>query len=379
MKVTNRSLKVFIALVVSIAPVFLFSDAAWADGPIKINETGKCYSPALDPGGGVGETPCDPDEGSNLHVGQGDVRRDGANCKVYDPAFPVTYYVPCSIIPASTGGTGAPIEQPKPDGIALQHLSNGLAWYALSASVVGILVSASLWALGSKGQNPGQELTGKRGLVVCCTAAFFVGIAPTLVNYLNQAAEHMDNKDPVAPQAAATVDPLTGSIKPMASTKTIPPANPGTGGTGGSSGGTGGAAPWGGHENGKIPSSALCALNAAPGLQLECGAAAAYNDMDAAFAARFGHPIGITDGYRSYEEQVQCRAEKGNLCADPGTSNHGWGKAVDIGGYGVNTGAGEAYDWLKANAGNYGWVHPAWAEPGGSKPEPWHWEYGSIS
>ncbi|TAL13012.1 MAG: peptidase M15, partial [Frankiales bacterium] len=33
------------------------------------------------------------------------------------------------------------------------------------------------------------------------------------------------------------------------------------------------------------------------------------------------------------------------------------------------------YRWLKANAPRFGWVHPAWAEPGGSLPEPWHWEF----
>ena len=55
----------------------------------------------------------------------------------------------------------------------------------------------------------------------------------------------------------------------------------------------------------------------------------------------FGQNIGITDGYRSYDEQVACRLEKGSLCANPGTSNHGWGKAVDIGACcGVNTGTG---------------------------------------
>ena len=56
---------------------------------------------------------------------------------------------------------------------------------------------------------------------------------------------------------------------------------------------------------------------------------------------QFGQNIGITDGYRSYDEQVQCRLEKGSLCANPGTSNHGWGKAVDIGGCcGINSGTG---------------------------------------
>jgi hypothetical protein len=32
---------------------------------------------------------------------------------------------------------------------------------------------------------------------------------------------------------------------------------------------------------------------------------------------------------------------------------------------------------MKANAGTFGWVHPDWAEPSGSKPEPWHWEFGT--
>ena len=68
------------------------------------------------------------------------------------------------------------------------------------------------------------------------------------------------------------------------------------------------------------------------------------------------------------------------MCADPGTSNHGWAKAVDIGGCcGVDSGTGPAFDWLTANAPGFGWVHPAWALPVGSKPEPWRWEFGSIS
>ena len=30
---------------------------------------------------------------------------------------------------------------------------------------------------------------------------------------------------------------------------------------------------------------------------------------------------------------------------------------------------------LPTGAQLYGWLHPAWAEPSGSMPEPWHWEY----
>ena len=141
-----------------------------------------------------------------------------------------------------------------------------------------------------------------------------------------------------------------------------------------------GSAAWGGFENGRIPASALCPVPSASGLLLECHAAAAFDQLNTAFKAVFGQDIGITDGYRSYDEQVACRAEKGSLCAVPGTSNHGWAKAVDIGACcGVNTGSGAAFDWLTANAGAFGWVHPAWAQPDGSKPEPWHWEYGAIS
>jgi len=142
----------------------------------------------------------------------------------------------------------------------------------------------------------------------------------------------------------------------------------------------GGSAAWGGYENGRIPASALCPVPSAASLLLECGAAAAFDQLNTAFKAVFGQDIGITDAYRSYDEQVACRAEKGSLCADPGTSNHGWAKAVDIGACcGVNTGSGAAFDWLTANAARFGWVHPPWAQPGGSKPEPWHWEYGEIS
>ena len=166
----------------------------------------------------------------------------------------------------------------------------------------------------------------------------------------------------VAP--AAATDPGCGSsgVAPVAATN------------------SGGSAAWGGYENGRIPASALCPVPTAPSLLLECHAAAAFDQLNTAFRAVFGQDIGITDGYRSYEEQVACRAEKGSLCADPGTSNHGWAKAVDIGACcGVNTGSGAAFDWLTANAARFGWVHPAWAQPDGAKPEPWHWEFGAIS
>jgi LAS superfamily LD-carboxypeptidase LdcB len=38
----------------------------------------------------------------------------------------------------------------------------------------------------------------------------------------------------------------------------------------------------------------------------------------------------------------------------------------------------EAHRWMQLNAGQFGWVHPAWAQQGGSKPEAWHWEYVGV-
>jgi LAS superfamily LD-carboxypeptidase LdcB len=83
----------------------------------------------------------------------------------------------------------------------------------------------------------------------------------------------------------------------------------------------------------------------------------------------------VTDSYRSYSEQVAVYHRKPGLAAVPGTSEHGWGKAVDFCGGIESTGTPE-HAWMQANAGRFGWYHPDWAEPSGSRPEAWHWEFG---
>ena len=107
---------------------------------------------------------------------------------------------------------------------------------------------------------------------------------------------------------------------------------------------------------------------------LRADAAAAFNDMSRAYAEQHGFPLCVTDSYRNHAEQVAVRAAKPTLAAVPGTSNHGWGVALDL------CGGAERYDtplhrWLVDNAAAYGWFLPAWAQAGGSKPEPWHWEF----
>lgn len=134
-----------------------------------------------------------------------------------------------------------------------------------------------------------------------------------------------------------------------------------------------GARQWGGYPNGLIPPSAMCPLGAA-GHVLRCDAAAAYRALSAAYAAAFGGPLCITDSYRTYAGQVRLYGEKPALAAVPGTSNHGWGLAVDLCG-GVERFGTPQYGWMVANAGRFGFLHPTWADPGNGREEPWHWEY----
>lgn len=129
-----------------------------------------------------------------------------------------------------------------------------------------------------------------------------------------------------------------------------------------------------GYANGNIPRASLCPLSYTSGEVLRADAAASFNRLTEAYRAARGIPICVTDAYRDYATQVRLYRERPGFAAVPGTSQHGWGVAVDLCG-GIQDYGSSAYAWMKTNAGRFGWVHPAWAEPGGSMQEPWHWEF----
>jgi hypothetical protein len=131
-----------------------------------------------------------------------------------------------------------------------------------------------------------------------------------------------------------------------------------------------------GMSNGNLDPSVLCPLWHAPGHRLRTDAARAFNRMSVYHWRTLRTPLCVTDSYRSYAAQVDVYQRKPDLAAVPGTSNHGWGRAVDMCG-GVQTAGTAAYDWMKRFGPRFGFHHPAWAEPHGSKPEAWHWEYGT--
>ena len=131
---------------------------------------------------------------------------------------------------------------------------------------------------------------------------------------------------------------------------------------------------WGNHSNGEIPDSELQTLSFSSGNKMNKKAAAAMEEMNKAYKAANGSDLTINEAYRDCATQIRYSKELGSRAAPapPCVSNHGWGLAADIevGAFGSST-----YNWLKANAHKYGYVHPAWAEPSGSNPEQWHWEY----
>ena len=130
--------------------------------------------------------------------------------------------------------------------------------------------------------------------------------------------------------------------------------------------------------NGKLTN--LVSLSTGGSQQLNSEAAAAYEKMIKA-AKSDGVVWSITDSYRpleiqdkifdwDYYKKTKKRRKKGTSgtpAAYPGTSNHGWGAAVDLG---VKYGD-KAHKWLTDNAAKFGFSNP-FASP---RTEPWHWEH----
>jgi len=130
-------------------------------------------------------------------------------------------------------------------------------------------------------------------------------------------------------------------------------------------------ADFGDAGNGELPDSWMCDLGIGDH-KLRADAAIAFAKMNAAYKEETGEDMKLTDTYRSLESQVSVAGRKPGLAAQPGTSLHGWGIAIDFGG-GAATASGKQYDWLVENGAEYGWENPDWAKS--SKYEPWHWEY----
>ena len=117
--------------------------------------------------------------------------------------------------------------------------------------------------------------------------------------------------------------------------------------------------------NGRIPASMLDSIGQGDH-RLAHDAAVAFKAM-AADARRAGVTLPVSDSYRSLDEQAamvdrEGSYAEGGLAAEPGTSAHGWGLAVDLD---LNA---RSSKWMRDNASKYGFVEDV-------AREPWHWTY----
>ena len=135
--------------------------------------------------------------------------------------------------------------------------------------------------------------------------------------------------------------------------------------------------------NGKLEPSDLVAVKGfhiygkPATINLEKHAAIKFAKFNEAFKREFGFPLSINGNsqhYRTYDQQmgfwIKYKNGTGNLAARPGTSNHGWGIAIDVSR--TAKGTGKYYTWMMANAGTYNikrTVHRTTAK------ESWHWVY----
>jgi MFS family permease len=78
-----------------------------------------------------------------------------------------------------------------PGSSELQTLTNGLGGWALIFALVGLLLGAAMWALGSHTQNYHQSANGRRAVLVSGLAALLIGAAPTLVNFFFHAGQNI--------------------------------------------------------------------------------------------------------------------------------------------------------------------------------------------
>ncbi len=76
-----------------------------------------------------------------------------------------------------------------PGSDVLQNLMNGIGGWALALALVGLVVGAAAWALGSHSQNYQQSFVGRRAVLISGLAALLIGAGPAIVNFFFSAGQ----------------------------------------------------------------------------------------------------------------------------------------------------------------------------------------------
>lgn len=119
-------------------------------------------------------------------------------------------------------------------------------------------------------------------------------------------------------------------------------------------------------SNGRLSQRELASIGG--GYYLRHDAAAAFNAMCAEAQRRYGTRVLVISAYRTLEKQRYLwelyQSGRGNLAAYPGTSNHGWGLAVDLA-------SPYMRQIVNAIGAKYGWSK-SWSD---APSEWWHIKY----
>ena len=92
-------------------------------------------------------------------------------------------HVLSALVIAGTKLGGDPDPGGLPGSHALQSLVGGVAFWALLASLAGLIISAAVWALSSHAGNYHHAGMGKRGTLISAGAALLVGAAPAIISF----------------------------------------------------------------------------------------------------------------------------------------------------------------------------------------------------
>lgn len=134
----------------------------------------------------------------------------------------------------------------------------------------------------------------------------------------------------------------------------------------------------------KMPTWLNSSWSGAPGYTpatqryLKGGALSQLMALNAAYHQQFGRNVSIDLAYRSMSEQQYWYHLLGYPnAAIPGSSNHGFGLAVD---FWENNASpfrfGQSgYNWLIAHGNAFGWTQPAFMRQGAYNPEYWHFNF----
>jgi len=136
-----------------------------------------------------------------------------------------------------------------------------------------------------------------------------------------------------------------------------------------------------GGESGRLADSDLVTLPGWEGQRLYRDAAESFLMLNHAFGQHFGRRLefsSVAGAYRTFDKQVQMKLDESapGMAAKPGTSNHGWGLAVDFSReLHMNSFDSAEYAWMMENAPDYGWENPPNLRDGKGAEEPWHWTF----